>query len=79
MAISPLKLGTKNQAFLENVKSAVKFRLIDLILAMAVCLPVQYSHCTKGRFSLGHLSPPNVCDSMLKLRPSGINVPLFGA
>jgi len=36
----PLKNGTKNQKFLENLKSEAQFRLIDLIPALTVYLPV---------------------------------------
>ena len=36
----PLKIGIECQKFLENLKSATKFQLIDLILAMAVYLPL---------------------------------------
>ena len=35
-----LEIGTKNQKFLENPKSAAKFRLIDLIHAVVVYLLV---------------------------------------
>ena len=38
--IYPLEIGTKNQKFLENPKSAAKFRLIDLIHAVVVYLLV---------------------------------------
>jgi len=38
--ISPLKIGTKNQKFLENLNLAATFQLINLIVAMAVYLPV---------------------------------------
>jgi len=47
-AFSPLKIGPKNQTFLANMKSAAQFRLIDLILAMTVYLPVRHSHCTRA-------------------------------
>ena len=33
---SQLEIGTKNQNFLENLTSAVQFRLIDLFIAMTV-------------------------------------------
>ena len=36
----PLKNGTKNQKFLDNLKSDAQFRLIDLIPALTVYLPV---------------------------------------
>jgi len=39
-AFSPLEIGIKNPNFLENLKSAAQFRLIDLILAKTVYLPV---------------------------------------
>jgi len=35
-----LEIKTKNQNFLENLASGAQFRLIDLILAMTVFLPV---------------------------------------
>jgi len=38
--LPPYEIGTKHQKFLENLKSAVKFRLTDLILAMTVYLSV---------------------------------------
>jgi len=47
-----LEIGPKNQNFLENMKSAVQFRLINWILAMTVCLPVRHSHCTRARFTV---------------------------
>jgi len=47
-----LEIETNNQNFLENLASAAQFRLIDLILAMAVYLPVWHSRCTKARFSV---------------------------
>jgi len=37
---------------LENLKSASQFRLIDLILAITIYLPVWYSHCTKASFTV---------------------------
>jgi len=37
---SPLKIGTRNQQFLENLKLAANFRLIHLIVATTVYLPV---------------------------------------
>jgi len=39
-AFAPLEIGTKNQKFLENLKLAVKFRSIHLIVAMTVYFPV---------------------------------------
>jgi len=42
-----LEIGSKNQNFLENMQSAAQFRLIDLILAMTVYLPVRHSHCRR--------------------------------
>jgi len=50
--ISPLEFGPKNQNVLEKVKSAAQFRLIGLILAMTVYLPVRHSHCTRTRFAV---------------------------
>jgi len=47
----PLEIGPRNN-FLENVKSAAQFRLIDLILAMTVHLPVRHSHCTRASFTV---------------------------
>ena len=44
--ISPLEIGTKNQKFLENLKSAAEFRLIHLILAMPVYLKICQVHCS---------------------------------
>jgi len=35
-AFPHLEIGPKNQNFLENLKSAAQFRLINLILAMTV-------------------------------------------
>jgi len=48
----PLEIGTKNQKFLEKLKSAVYFRVINLILAMTVYLPIWHSHCTRTRFTV---------------------------
>jgi len=48
----PLAIGPKNQDFLENMKSAAQFRLIELILAMTVYLPVRHSPCTSVRFQV---------------------------
>jgi len=36
----PLEIGIKKENFLENVKSAVQFRLVGLLLAMTVFLPI---------------------------------------
>jgi len=38
--IFPPEIETKNEKFLEKLKAATQFRSIDLILAMAVYLPV---------------------------------------
>ena len=46
-----LKLGLWNKYFWKKMKSA-SFRLIDLILAMTVFLPVWNSHCTRVRFTI---------------------------
>jgi len=46
-----LNIGTKHQNFLENLMSAVQFRLIDLFLAMTVYLLLRHSHCT-ARFTV---------------------------
>ena len=43
----PLEIGAKKQKIVENVKWAVFFRLLGLILVMTVCLPVWHSHCTR--------------------------------
>ena len=45
-SFSPPELG------LENLKSASRFRLIDLILAITLYLPVWHSHCTKSSFTV---------------------------
>jgi len=42
-AFPPLEIGSKNHTFLENLKSALLFRLIDLIPAMTVYLTVIHS------------------------------------
>jgi len=50
---SSQKIGIKNQIFLENRWSRhLKFRLIDLILAMTVFLPVWNLHSTRARFTV---------------------------
>jgi len=36
--LPPIEIGPKNQNFLENLKSAAQFRLINLSLAMTVYL-----------------------------------------
>jgi len=38
--ICPLEIGTKNENFQEIMKAVSKLRLIDLILAVTVHLPV---------------------------------------
>jgi len=38
--VCPIEIWSKNQKRLENLKTAVQFRLISLILAITVCLPV---------------------------------------
>jgi len=48
----PLEIGTKKQKFLENVKSAVQFWSVGLILAMTVYFPIWHSHCTRVRFTV---------------------------
>jgi len=48
----PLGIGTKKQKFLENLKSASSFRLIDLILAITLYLQVWYSHYTRASFTI---------------------------
>jgi len=50
--ISPLEIGTKDQNFLETMKVAVQSRLIDLVLAMTVYLPVCHSRRTRARFTV---------------------------
>jgi len=50
-AFAPLEIEFKNHKFLENLKSAVLFLLIDLILAMTVYLPAMYPYCTRARFT----------------------------
>ena len=50
-AFVPLEIGTMNQKFLENLKSASWFRF-DLILAITLCLPVWHSHCTRASFTI---------------------------
>jgi len=39
-AFALLEIETKNEKFIENFKAATQFRSTDLILAMAVYLPV---------------------------------------
>ena len=48
----PLEIGTKKPKFLENLKSASWFRLIDLIIAITLDLPAWHSHCIRASFSL---------------------------
>jgi len=50
--LPPLEIESRNQNFLENVKSVAQFRLIDFILAMTVYLPVRHSHCTRVTFTV---------------------------
>jgi len=45
------KLGLRTKYFWKELKSA-SFRLIGLILAMTVFLPVWNSHCTRVRFTV---------------------------
>ena len=45
----PLEIGEKNENFLEIMKAVAKLRLIDLILAVTVYLPVLHSHCIRHR------------------------------
>ena len=52
LVFAPLETGTKNQKTLENLKSAVQFRFIDLILAITLYLPVCHSHYTKANFTV---------------------------
>ena len=59
---TPLGIGFKNQKILENLKSASRFRLIDLILATTLYLPVWHSHCTKAAASLFW------CDAVMSLQ-----------
>jgi len=51
-AFAPWKLGLRTKYFWKNLKLASKFRLIDLILAMRVLLPLLNSHCTRVRFTV---------------------------
>ena len=48
----PSEIGTKNQKVLENLRSASRFQLLDLILAITLYLPVWHSHCTKASFTV---------------------------
>ena len=50
----PLEIWTKNQNFLENLKSELNFRLIDLTTALTVywLVPVWHSHCTRATFTV---------------------------
>ena len=43
---------SKNQKFLENLRLAAQFRLIHLIVAMTVYMPVWHWHCTRPRFTV---------------------------
>jgi len=47
-----MKIGTNNQKFVESLKAAAQLRIIQLILAMTVYLPIWHSHCTLARFSV---------------------------
>jgi len=47
----PWKLGLRTRYFWKNLKSASSFRLIDLVLAMTMFLPIWNSHCTEVRFT----------------------------
>ena len=47
-----LEIWTKNQKFLKNLIWAIWIRLIDLIHAVTVCLPVWYWYCTRARFTV---------------------------
>jgi len=51
-AFPPEKLGLKTNFFLENMKLAAYFRLINLFLAMTVYLPVCHSHRTRARLTV---------------------------
>ena len=42
-AFAPLEIWSKNPKHLQNLKTAVQFRLISLILAIAVYLPVWHT------------------------------------
>jgi len=44
----PLDIESKNQNFLESLKSLS----IDLIVAMTLYLSVRHSHCTRARFTV---------------------------
>ena len=48
----PWKLGLRTKYFQKTWSRHHKFRLIDLILAMTVFLPVWNSHCTRVRFTV---------------------------
>ena len=43
-----LEIGSKNRNFLENMKSAAQFRLIDVIVAMTVYFPVRHTAQESG-------------------------------
>ena len=51
-AFSALEIETKNEECLEKLESAAQFRSLDLMLAIAVYLPVWDSHCTQSRFTV---------------------------
>jgi len=48
---TPQEIRIENQKFLENLKSASWFRLIDLMLEITLYLPVWHSHCTRASFT----------------------------
>jgi len=48
----PWKLGSRTKFIPKNLSRHHRFRLIDLILAMTVFLPVWNSHCTRVRFTV---------------------------
>ena len=50
--LTPLEIETENENFLEKMKSAAQFQSVDLILPVAVYLPVWHSHCTQARFTV---------------------------
>jgi len=51
-AFATMEIGIKKQIFLAKPEVGIKLRLIDLILAMTVFLPVWHSHCTRVRFTV---------------------------
>jgi len=56
----PVEIGTKNQNFLENLKSVALFRVINF-LQMTVYLSIWHSHCTRARFTVW-------CDAVMSLQ-----------